>query len=194
LARDEAGWDYCYNTQGTEGIDVEDAKYLYRRDKAREAGLLWGSYHFAGLEGSDGVRQADHYIGFVRPRDDEFICFDCEKHGTFENMRLFVERVRQRLGRYPAIYGRRLLRTLMHGNGESIVTRGILWYDEYPPPTYNLPRQSLPEGWDDWTLWQYTDGRSGPQPQVTPGAGRVDRSVFKGSSEALISAWPFARD
>lgn len=179
--------------KATEGTTFVDDRHETRRRAAKAAGLLWGSFHFSGEEAGTGAAQADHYLSVARAEPGDFICFDCEKHGTFENMEQFVRRVAERLRRYPAIYGRRLLRELMHGHGGSIVTRGVLWYDEYPPSNVTHPRQALPEGWADWTLWQYTDGSDGPDPKLTPGAGHVDRSAFKGSAAELRAQWPFSR-
>jgi lysozyme len=178
--------------KATEGLDVPDFCYHKRRIEARQAGLFWGSFHFSGASSSNGAQQADYYIKYADPQQDDFICFDCEKHGTFENMKAFVDRVRDRLGRYPAIYGRRLLRELMQGKSQSTVCRGILWYDEYPKGQFSTPQQVLPEGWSDWTIWQYTDGHSGPHPRTTPGVGNVDRSAFKGSVDEFKKHWPFS--
>lgn len=179
--------------KATEGTTFVDNSYEFRRRAAQEAGLLWGSFHFAGELDGTGRAQADHYLSVAQVQPSDFLCFDCEKHGTFDNMERFVERVAERLSRYPAIYGRRLLRELMRGNEHSIVTRGVLWYDEYPPSNVIHPRQPLPAGWSDWTLWQYTNGADGPDPKLTTGAGRVDRSAFKGSAAELRAQWPFFR-
>jgi lysozyme len=78
----------------------------------------------------------------------------------------------------------------MEGRTGSPVCKGALWYDEYPPVPHDLPRQQLPDGWGDWTLWQYTDGKSGPEPRAAGTVGNFDRSVFKGTAEELRAAWP----
>lgn len=114
----------------TEGTGFIDDRYEQRRHAAKAAGFLWGSFHFSGEVDGTGAAQADHYLSVARVEAGDFICIDCEKHGTFANMEGFVERIAARLGRYPAIYGRRLLRELMHGHGASVVMRGVLWYDE----------------------------------------------------------------
>jgi lysozyme len=179
--------------KATEGADFADKKYHGRQKAAKAAGLLWGSFHFSGADNIPGKVQADFYLQFASPSPDEFICFDCEKQGTFENMRDFVLRIKEKQGRYPAIYGRRLLRNLMKSQGHSDVSKGVLWYDEYPPEPHVLPRQILPEGWASWTMWQYTDGNAGPEPRHTTGVGNVDRSVFAGTEQQFREAWPFTR-
>ncbi|NKQ73452.1 glycoside hydrolase [Rhizobium sp. UPM1132] len=179
--------------KATEGRTFTDDRYHKRRQQAKDRGLLWGSYHFAGPADSDPVEQADHYLDFIGSTDGEFICFDCEKHGSYDNMLSFARHVHSRLNRYPAIYGRRLLRELMHGKEGSEVTRGVLWYDEYPPDPHIQPRQQLPDGWEDWTLWQYSDGAHGPTPRSPQQVGG-DRNAFKGTAEELRQAWPFIRN
>ena len=179
--------------KATEADDFHDSQYHKRRAQAKGAGLLWGAYHFAGPPSVDGTKQADFFLDSVEPEEDEFLCFDCEKHGTLANMEAFVRRVRDKAGRYPAIYGRRLLRELMHGNSGSVAASGVLWYDEYPAAEFSVPQQHLPEGWGEWTLWQYTDGHNGSDPKSAPGIGNCDRSAFKGTQEELVAAWPFRR-
>src|SRR5437868_10784261 len=40
-----------------------DVKYAERQPAARDAGLLWGAYHFG--DATDPVRQADHFLHSV---------------------------------------------------------------------------------------------------------------------------------
>src|SRR6266487_6839006 len=40
-----------------------DAQYVARQQAAAQAGLLWGAYHYAN--GTDPVRQADHFLNVV---------------------------------------------------------------------------------------------------------------------------------
>src|ERR1043166_4851839 len=40
-----------------------DARYYERFRAARQAGLLWGAYHFA--DGTNPIRQADHFLDVV---------------------------------------------------------------------------------------------------------------------------------
>src|SRR5215475_15450194 len=99
---------------------VRDGKYLDRQMGALQAGLLWGAYHYAN--GSDPVRQADHFLSVVssswartnpaiRPSTGVLLVLDFEKNGHYPGgtMRAdqavaFVERIRQRTGVYPGIY------------------------------------------------------------------------------------------
>jgi lysozyme len=176
--------------KATEGGDWTDNNYERRRREVKEAGLLWGAYHFAG-KSADGTMQAQHFLDFAKPEDNDLIAFDCERHGVFKQMEDFCVEIHRQLDRWPVIYGRHRLRLVMKGNGSSPVTKGALWFDEYPPSTFSEPYSAMPEGWDDWTIWQYTEGQHGPEPRATPGFGNVDRNTFKGTTEDFLAAWPF---
>src|SRR4029453_4860738 len=99
---------------------IRDAKYLDRQMGALQAALLWGAYHYGN--GSDPVRQADHFLSTVssawaranpaiRPSAGVLLVLDFEKNGHYPggSMRAdqavaFVERLRSRTGVYPGIY------------------------------------------------------------------------------------------
>jgi lysozyme len=49
--------------KATQGTTFVDPMYQTNRDKAKQAGLFWGAYHFG--EGADGVEQADHFLRTV---------------------------------------------------------------------------------------------------------------------------------
>lgn len=176
--------------KSTEGATWADDYYKRRRDEIRGAGLLWGAFHFAGIE-STGKAQAEHFLKVASPEENDFIAFDCEKQGAFQQMEDFCVEIHRQLSRWPVIYGRHRLRSSMKGHGDSPLTNGHLWFDEYPPPSYSTPYSEMPEGWDDWTLWQYTEGDYGPHPRHTAGIGTVDRSAFKGTTAEFRAAWPF---
>ena len=53
-------------------------------------------------------------------------------------------------------------------------------YDSHP---------SIPRNWNQWTMWQYTNGKSGNQPYEMPGIGICDRNLFAGDEAALRAFW-----
>src|SRR6266702_6907093 len=96
-----------------------DAKYFERQQAATRAGLLWGAYHYGNA--SDPIRQADHFLSVVSnawtqadplSRPSRMLpVLDFEKNGHYPGgtMRVdqavaFVERIRERTGKYPGIY------------------------------------------------------------------------------------------
>ena len=157
-----------------------DAYYYARQQAATGAGLLWGAYHFANA--SDPIRQADYFIHVVedawlhakhaRP-DSVLFVLDFEKNGHYPggSMRVdqaarFVERIRDRTGKYPGIYGsENWLRAAMKSPRVSPSQRRMLancwlWIANY----HYKPRPTHP--WDQWHLWQYTgDGHCDLRPR-----------------------------
>src|SRR5436190_19379546 len=94
-----------------------DSYYGTRQNAATRAGLLWGAYHFG--DATDPIRQAEHFLGMVAsqwrgpgPRPSGILLvLDFEKNGHYPGgtMRVdqavtFIERIRQRTGRYPGLY------------------------------------------------------------------------------------------
>jgi lysozyme len=191
--------------KATEGLTFKDDQYHLRRSEAKAKGLLWGAYHFSN--GADGIAQADHFLAYATPADDELICLDCEpSHSpknsasprvpdmTYNQMLAFVTRVQGETGRLPLVYGgTSLLVPLMAGRGGSLVNDCPLWFAEYPNAAATSPPAALPEGWASWTLWQYTDGVHGPLPRTAYGTYECDRDTFNGTAADLRAQWPLTR-
>jgi lysozyme len=184
-----------------------DSYYGDRQAAATRAGLLWGAYHFG--DATDPVRQADHFLDMVasewhgqyqRP-DGVLLVLDFEKNGHYPGgtMRVdqavaFVERIRQRTGKYPGVYGgENRLRDVLHAPGVSPSQRQVLancwlWIANY----HKEPRQTAP--WEYWHLWQYTgDGvcdlpRAG-FPKSVANVRKAERNIFRGSLASLRSFW-----
>src|SRR3984893_2530284 len=119
-----------------------DAKYLDRQMGALQAGLLWGAYHYG--DATDPVRQADHFLSVVssawaqanpgtRP-SGVLLVLDFEKNGHYPGgtMRVdqsarFVERIKQRTGKYPGVYGsENRLRAVLNAPGVSRADKAVL--------------------------------------------------------------------
>ncbi len=183
--------------KATEGADFKDNKYRDRRDIALSKGFLWGAYHF-----SSSRRVSDQVENFldtvqwgVDPARDQrtLLCLDFEPSSSGPDMTLeqaedFVLLVRNKTGRYPMIYGGSLLREKIGTSENEILRHCPLWYARYRNSPIGIPVNT----WDDYTLWQYTDGEFGPEPHSVPGMGGTDRNQFAGTKEELQSAWPFA--
>jgi len=177
--------------KATEGATFQDTEFATRRVAAKTAGLLWGSYHFvSGLSVTD---QLDNYVEHAQPSDDEMVCIDYERSTSGPDMSLaqlerFVVLLTQRIGRPPVIYGGDLLRQSTGLNPSPVLAQCPLWYSRYGPQPTGIP----PGIWQTYTLWQYTDGASGPEPHVVAGLGRCDRSRYDGTEVQLRRAWPFS--
>jgi lysozyme len=166
--------------KATQGSAWVDATFVARCAAASAVGLLVGAYHFA--DASDPGCQAAHFltIAGALPR----LAIDIEPNGIGDTVSIaqaaeLVARIHQASGRLPAVYIGRWGPT---GDGaglpNSVLSRCPLWlpaYGAHPSP---------PAGWENWTLWQYTD--AGTAPGI---GGRCDRSRFNGSADDLAAWW-----
>lgn len=174
--------------KATEGATWRDKRYRERRQTAKAAGLLWGAYHFTS--GVDPIAQLDNFLDHADPAPDELVALDYEDSFSGANMTLdgmvtFVEGVHARLGRWPVIYGGHLLREVLKDGPHPVLARCPLWYARY-----NAEPIGIPDTWKSWTLWQYSDGNHGPDPQPVDGIGACDRNTFNGTVDALKAMWP----
>jgi len=186
-----------------------DTKYLDRQIGALQAGLLWGAYHYA--DGTDPVRQADHFLSVVSSSWSQagsavrgpgvLLVLDFEKNGHYPGgtMRAdqavaFIERIRERTGVYPGIYGSEYyLRQALNSPKVSAaqkktLTNCWLWIANY----HKEPRATAP--WNYWALWQYCgDGKCGLPRSAYPisvaNIKRAERNIFRGNQSDLQDFW-----
>src|SRR5262249_34161557 len=154
-------------------------EYHDRREQFKAAGFKWGAYHFSS--GANALLQVENFLQYAAPSADELICLDYEpsssgKNMTYDQMVEFVELIFRETNRYPVIYGGHVLREALAGIGQSILSNCPLWYARYAEGPYGVPGV-----WQSWTLWQYTDGNVGPEPQRVHGIGNCDRDTFNGT-------------
>jgi lysozyme len=191
-----------------------DWRYFERQAAASQAGLLWGAYHFG--DGTNPISQADHFLATVasshppvRTADDPekkragvLLVLDFEKNGHYPGGSMsvsqaaaFVERIKERTGKYPGIYGsENRLRQMLYGSGATDAHRSVLsncwlWIANY----HNEPRATSP--WRGWDLWQYTgDGKCGLRPRSAFPIGvanlrKAERNIFRGNNALLQAFW-----
>lgn len=166
--------------KATQGISFVDATFVSRVAAATAAGLLVGAYHFA--DASDPTMQASHFLKMAGSLSR--LAIDIEPNGIGNTVSVaqaaaLVSAIHQQSQCLPAVYIGRWGPT---GNGAGlpniVLARCDLWLPAY------VKNPVPPSGWDDWTLWQYT------QSATVPGVGGpCDRSQFKGSAEELVSWW-----
>jgi lysozyme len=174
--------------KASEGATWVDPAYAKFKDAAEKYQFLWGSYHFGST--ADVEAQVDHYLATVQPGETELICLDFEENQTGPSMTLtgardFVTVMKQRVGRYPVLYGGGWLKQQLNGKADDVLRRCPLWLSQYSS------KPVLPPGWRKYVLWQYTDGESGPEPHAVNGIGPCDRNHYNGSVAQLRKAWPF---
>src|SRR5687767_8329003 len=87
--------------------DRVDRKYHARKIEAKKRGYKWGAYHF-GKPG-EPMKQADFFLKTVKPEADDLLALDLEstdatKHMSFDEARVFINRIKEKTGRYPFVY------------------------------------------------------------------------------------------
>lgn len=170
-------------TQGQTGVD---AMYQTNRSKAAAAGLLWGAYHFG--TGADGTAQAQHFLDVVGTFDNTLLVLDFEQNPGGESMTLqqardFVTQIDKVTGRFPGFYSGSYIKQLLGSARDPVLAQCWLWLPQYGPTPV------VPANWPTWTMWQYTDGTSGPQPHTVAGIGNCDRDKFNGAEDQLRALW-----
>ncbi len=172
--------------KATQGWKYVDPRYRSARVAARDAGLLWGAYHFG--VGADGVAQADFFLSKVEADAETLLVLDFEANAADSSMdlieaRAFVTHLQQVTGRWPGLYGGQYLKELLGASADPVLSHCWLWLAQYGPTAV------LPPGWSGWTMWQYTDGAVGPEPHEIPGVGHCDRDIFNGTTNDLRAFW-----
>jgi lysozyme len=186
---------------------VRDAYYGPRQNAATRAGLLWGAYHFANA--TDPIRQAEDLLGAVasayRGPDMHpggvLLVLDFEKNGHYPggSMRVdqavtFVERIKQRTGKYPGLYGSEYrLKQMLYSPKVTeaqrrVLSRCWLWIANY----HHVPRDTAP--WRTWTMWQYTgdgvcDLPRASYPKNIANIKNAERNMYRGDRDSLRTFW-----
>ena len=172
--------------KATQGGTFVDPTYEQNHTQASNAGVLWGAYHFG--TGSDGVRQADHFLSTVDPAQDTLLILDLESNPQgpsmpLEEARAFVTHIKEKTGRSPGIYSGHYVKELLGTSLDPVLGACWFWLAQYGPTAV------VPPNWSTWTIWQYTDGAQGPDPHQVKGIGRCDRDRFNGTETELRKLW-----
>jgi len=172
--------------KATQGQSLKDSQYKTNRTKANDAGLLWGAYHFA--TGSNGVKQAEHFLNVVEEFENTLLVLDFEPNPTgpsmtLEEARAFVTHVKEVTGRFPGLYSGHFIKQLLGSHTDPVLSKCWFWLAQYGPTAV------VPANWSTWTMWQYTDGEDGPRPHEVGGIGPCDRDKFNGTEAELRTLW-----
>lgn len=172
--------------KATQGQSGKDPTFKTNRNKANDAGVMFGAYHFA--TGSDGLKQAQHFLDVVDSFDNTLLVLDFEPNPTgpdmnLEEARAFVLHVNEQTGRFPGLYSGHYIKQLLGSNKDDVLGQCWFWLAQYGPTAV------VPANWTTWTMWQYTDGAIGPEPHTVAGLGRCDRDKFNGNEAQLKKLW-----
>ncbi|MDQ0559526.1 GH25 family lysozyme M1 (1,4-beta-N-acetylmuramidase) [Rhizobium mesoamericanum] len=166
-----------------------------RRLVARAAGLLWGSYHLA--RPGNPVDQANHFLEYADPKNDEMMILDLEgidpeKFMSLEDAQIFVGHIRARTGRYPVLYTNHNTARYIAAYRKvyPVLARLPIWYARYKPDVKGV----FPMGnWDNYLMWQFSSGTNCSKrhcPYRVPGTlTDIDVNVAPMSRAELVRVW-----
>lgn len=171
--------------------------YETRRLLARAKGLLWGAYHLA--RPGNPIDQANHFLDYANPQDDEMMVLDIEgidpdNYMSLEDAQIFAGHIKTRTGRYPVLYtNHSTARTIaLNRDKYRILSRLPLWYARYKPGIEG----AFPMGnWDSYALWQFSarvncSKRRCPY-RVKGAENDIDVNVAPMSKADLARTWAF---
>jgi lysozyme len=178
--------------KATEGRDYTDDTCVYQQRAAKDAGLVWGSYHFA--DGSDVDGQVANFLRFACPDPDDLFCLDWEDNGgdtmSLEQAQEWITKVEAALNRPGecVLYSGNTAKEALGDTVNEFFGSRRLWLCQYSGST-PICQASWSKSW----LWQFTDGISGPEPHTIHGIGRCDINSFDGTDVQLIAEWASGR-
>jgi lysozyme len=179
--------------------DRADKKYGERKIEAKKRDYKWGAYHL-GKPG-DPIKQADFFLDTVKPEADDLLALDLEstdatKHMSFDEARIFINRIKEKTGRYPFVYANNVVTKAISerfGSGD-VFANTPLWYARFKAKVEDFPKGT----WNSYTLWQFSseincspDNRAACLYTVPGTAFDIDVNVFNGTPVELKQKWPF---
>lgn len=178
--------------------DRVDRKYAERKIEAKQRGYKWGAYHY-GKPG-DPIKQADFFLETVKPEKDDLLALDLEsdddtKHMSFADARIFINRIKEKTGRYPLVYANNLVTKAINEQltVDDVFTKTHLWYARFKRSVTDFP----PGAWKTYTIWQFSSeincnpaDRSACLYTVAGTEYDMDVNVYNGTIEELKAKWP----
>lgn len=140
--------------KATEGLDLKDKTFDDHWPKLKELGIIRGAYHFYVTE-DDPAKQAKFFIESARLEPGDLIpIVDIEVVGhdtqgrLYPKLKQFLDALEKHYKVKPIIYtSPRFWDEHFHKN----LSGYPLWIAEY-----GVDQPSLPEGWETWHIWQFT--------------------------------------
>ncbi|HTC48272.1 MAG TPA: glycoside hydrolase family 25 protein [Candidatus Aquilonibacter sp.] len=174
--------------KATQGSGFADPAYAARRQAAKNAGLLWGAYHFG--TSADPVAQARFFLKTASPVPQDLVVLDFETNPAnasnsmgLDQARTFISTVQAATGFAPGLYGGAYLKEQLGNTADEQLQACWLWWSQYGPAPI------ISSNWASWTLWQYTDGHHGNPPYDVDGVGPCDRDQYQGAADELQAKW-----
>jgi lysozyme len=170
-----AGCAFAF-AKATEGTNITDPYFAANWAGMQAAGLARGAYHFF-RPGEDAAQQAQHFLATVqlKPTDlppviDVEVSDNVSGGAIVEGVQAWLDAVEQGAGVTPIIYTAAYFWNQYLNSGFG---RYPLWIAHYTAAAAPAP---LPEGWADWTFWQYSQSLA-----IAGVSGAADHDYFNGT-------------
>ena len=170
--------------KASEGKSYQDPTYQKSRKAAKEAGLLWGAFHFGTAASVDA--QVSNFLAAADVTDDMFVAIDFEFNEksptntmSKDQLLAFIQACETKLGRPLTIYtGSRMYDVYGASPARELAGHRVWWARYAAEP-------QLHPTWSTYWLWQYTDGHDGPEPRQVDGLGYCDCNHYAGTEASL---------
>lgn len=177
-----AGTSFTY-VKATEGISVNDSQFARNWSVSKARGIPRGAYHFFHFN-QDPIAQANFFLASANPQAGDLLpAVDVEVTDGVSDVTQLVQKLAAFISKVEqAISGKRMMIYTGWGfwnssfNGSDAFSGHPLWIAEYN----NQPSPSLPNGWTNWSIWQY--GSNGSVAGIN---GDVDLDRLNGDAAAL---------
>jgi len=173
--------------KATQGVGFVDPKYRSRKQPALDSGLLWGAYHFGTND--DVGEQVNHFLDFVQPDGNFLLALDFEKNEpspnnsmSLQQAKTFLTAVEQKTGQRPVLYTGSYMNEVAGPRADPDLANYRVWWARYS----DQPR--LHPTWQNYFLWQYTDGHHGQATSI-PGVGSCDCNAVTIDEVTLRGIW-----
>ncbi|HEV7407980.1 MAG TPA: GH25 family lysozyme [Bradyrhizobium sp.] len=176
--------------KATTGATGRDDAYANRRILATRAGLLWGAFHWGTA--APISNQVDNFLTAADPDEDTLVALDFERdvdnQMTLQGAREFLGMISDKLHRKAVLYSGDTAKSALGTRIDPFFGSHRLWLAQYG----NHP--SVQGSWQNFWLWQYTDGTLGPGRKTVPGipgdrSNRLDCDYFAGTEADLKAQW-----
>jgi len=166
-----AGIRYVF-VRATEGVTYQDANFKTNYLAARAAGLTTGAYHFYETNDDPSAQLTNFTSAVILQPGDLPPVVDIEKlHDNDQlnltiNIQTYLDGLESHYGVKPIIY-----------SGLNFSNQYMTEFGDYPLwlAEYRNDKPMLPNGWSDWTFWQWS--QSGKIDGIN---GHVDTDRFNG--------------
>jgi lysozyme len=174
-----AGCSFAF-AKATEGTGVGDSLFTQNWQGMKAAGLARGAYHFFHAS-QNAAAQASHFLATVQlsagdlpPVIDVEISDNAANSAIVQGVQTWLDAVEQATGVTPIIYTGTAFWNAHLNNGFGRYPLWIAHYTGAPTPA------PLPNGWADWTFWQYSQSLA-----INGVHGAADHDYFNGAPADL---------